>query len=83
MGIFRKKPKTEAPGVAEVDFATLAAEAAAGTKTQNDLWGAVYDLPQWHFIGHGEMPNTRPPLFAKSINDSSTGANLAMAPQRK
>ncbi|QKK09634.1 MAG: hypothetical protein HND58_16640 [Planctomycetota bacterium] len=60
MGIFRKKPKTEAPGVAEVDFATLAAEAAAGTKTQNDLWGAVYDLPQWHFIGHGEMPNTRP-----------------------
>lgn len=46
-----------------VDFDALARRTAESDGTMgdlNNLWGAAFALPEWHFIARGELPSVRP-----------------------
>ena len=47
----------------EVDFDSLsrkARESGGAMEDLNELFGAAYALPQWHFIVRGELPDIHP-----------------------
>lgn len=46
-----------------IDFDALsrqATESDSAMDDMNNLYGAVFALPQWHFIARGEFPDVRP-----------------------
>ena len=47
----------------EIDFDALsrkATESGSAMDDMNALYGAVFALPQWHFIARGQFPDVRP-----------------------